>query len=204
MLIGLDFDNTIVGYDALFHRLALERGLIGSEVPETKLAVRDHLRRNGREAAWTEMQGEAYGSRMGEATCYPGVVDFFRRMRPLGHGLAIVSHRTRRPFAGPAYDLHAAARSWIDRHLGAGAGDTAPDAVYFEPTQAEKIARIAALGCDVFLDDLPEIFAAENFPRTTRACLFDPDAHHGAAPVGVARIGSWREFGDLVERHARH
>lgn len=203
MLIGLDFDNTIVGYDTLFHRLALERGLIGPEVPETKLAVRDHLRRSGREAAWTEMQGDVYGNRMEEAASYPGVVDFFHRMRSSDHRLVIVSHRTRRPFAGPAYDLHAAARSWIDSRLGApGAGATAPDAVYFELTQASKIARIAALGCDVFLDDLPEIFAAEHFPAATRAFLFDPDARHGAAPGGVERVGSWREFGDMVEHHA--
>ena len=49
MLVGLDFDNTIVCYDRLFHRLARERGLIPEHVPATKGAVRDHLRNVGRE-----------------------------------------------------------------------------------------------------------------------------------------------------------
>src|SRR4029079_9696971 len=61
MLIGLDFDNTIVRYDRLFHRLARKRGLIPDGIPVSKQAVRDHLRANGREADWTELQGMAYG-----------------------------------------------------------------------------------------------------------------------------------------------
>ncbi len=39
MLVGLDFDNTIVCYDRLFHRLASERGFITEAVPATKGAV---------------------------------------------------------------------------------------------------------------------------------------------------------------------
>src|SRR5262245_43078397 len=44
MLIGVDFDNTIVSYDALFHRIATERDLIPADLPVNKTAVRDHLR----------------------------------------------------------------------------------------------------------------------------------------------------------------
>jgi len=72
MRIGIDFDNTLVRYDALFHRVALEEGLIPAGLPVNKNAVRDHLRAQGIEARWTEMQGTVYGARMAEAEAFPG------------------------------------------------------------------------------------------------------------------------------------
>ena len=41
MRIGLDFDNTIVTYDSLFHKVATEQGLVPASLPVSKLAVRD-------------------------------------------------------------------------------------------------------------------------------------------------------------------
>ena len=58
MLIGLDFDNTIVCYDRLFHRLAVERELIPPALTLSKQAVRDFLDRVGG-TVWTELQGIA-------------------------------------------------------------------------------------------------------------------------------------------------
>ena len=49
MLVGVDFDNTIVCYDGLFHKLALERGLIPEDFPASKGEVRDFLRNTDRE-----------------------------------------------------------------------------------------------------------------------------------------------------------
>ena len=98
MRIGVDFDNTVVSYDELFHRVALERKLIPGDLPATKLCVRDYLRQAGQEAVWTEMQGYVYGARMADALAYPGVTDFFARVRAAGAFLAIVSQNNRRPF----------------------------------------------------------------------------------------------------------
>ena len=44
MLIGLDFDNTIVSYDALFYKVAIEQKVVPASLPVNKVAVRDHLR----------------------------------------------------------------------------------------------------------------------------------------------------------------
>ena len=66
--------------------------------------------------------------------------------------------------------------------------------VFFELTKEEKLARIGTLGCDVFIDDLPEIFQAAAFPRGTRRILFDPEAHHGTMAVDQAVVcKSWAE-----------
>ena len=73
----------------------------------------------GKEDVWTEMQGYVYGARMAEAEAYPGVIEFMQWARENSIELCIVSHKTRHPFIGPAYDLHAAARDWIKLNLGA-------------------------------------------------------------------------------------
>ena len=199
MRVGIDFDNTIVSYDSVFHRVARETGLIPEGLPATKLAVRDYLRRIGREDAWTEMQGYVYGARMAGAEPFPGVLEFFGWARNEGIELAIVSHKTRHPFLGPQYDLHEAARVWVTGYLRDGAGALIDErAVFFETTKPEKLRRIAELGCDCFVDDLPEMFEAEGFPGTTRAILFDPGRHH--KPSDRWRVvRSWPEVREVLE-----
>ena len=196
MRIGLDFDNTIVSYDALLYEVALEQDLVPLDTPATKVAVRDYLRRVGKEEFWTEMQGYVYGARMEEALAYPGAIEFMRWARLAGHDLAIVSHKTKHPFLGPKYDLHAAARSWIDKYLGENASALiTADQVFFELTKEEKLVRIGSFGCEIFLDDLPEILQANAFPADIRRVLFDPEGHHlTAALLDIAVIQSWDGF----------
>lgn len=177
--IGLDLDNTIVSYDELFHRVAVERQLVPDGLPATKLSVRDHLRHTNSESLWTELQGYVYGARMSDAVAYPGVVAFLRRTRAAGAYLAIVSHRTHHPFAGASYDLHQAAREWIDACLVDAAEPLVESRnTYFELTKADKLARIASLGLNYFVDDLPEFLLAEAFPAHTVPILLDPDGTH--------------------------
>jgi len=198
MRLGLDFDNTIVRYDALFHRVAREGGWIPADLPVSKLSVRDHLRRNGQESVWVEMQGYVYGPRMGEAEAFPGMVEFLQWARANGLAVCIVSHKTRHPFSGPRYDLHAAARAWIDKRLRDDGGPLLPEsAVYFELTKEQKLARIAAASCSLFLDDLPEILDAPSFPKDTRPILFDPAGHHRNS--SVVRLGHWAQLRPLIE-----
>lgn len=197
MLIGIDFDNTIVSYDGLFHKVAVEQGVIPATTPTNKVAVRDHLRAIGKEDIWTEMQGYVYGKRMSEAAAYPGAIEFFRWARATGVPLCIVSHKTRHPFIGPQYDLHQAAHGWIETHLGAGQGAlVSPELVFFELTKEAKWGRIAATGCDWFIDDLPEILLAPAFPAKSSRLLFDPEAHH-ADEAALLRMENW----DDIRRH---
>jgi hypothetical protein len=196
MRIGIDFDNTIVSYDALFHKVALEQALVPRETPVNKVAVRDHLRRIGQEDRWTEMQGYVYGARMDEALAYEGVIEFIRRAGAAGHQVIIISHKTRHPFLGPQYDLHAAARAWIEHHLLWNGQALLPDErIFFELTKQEKLTRIAACGCDSFIDDLPEILLADDFPVQTTRLLFDPEGHHGAlAADGMPIFSDWQQL----------
>jgi hypothetical protein len=191
--IGLDFDNTIVSYDGLFHLLALERSLIPAEIPPSKTAVRDHLRSAGREDQWTALQGIAYGERMGGAAPFPGVFDFMRAALRDGAKLSIISHRTQHPIVGEPVDLHSAARSWLKKH---GVLDLVSAAdIHFELTRAGKARRLSAAGCDYFVDDLPEFLSDRDFPDRIERILFDPTRTH--APDDRWRtVGSWRDFGN--------
>lgn len=190
MRIGIDFDNTIVSYDALFHKVAREQDLVPERTPVNKVAVRDYLRKIGHEDRWTELQGYVYGARMGEASAYPGAIEFMRGCIGAGHALAIISHKTRYPFLGTQYDLHAAARAWVEKHLSGDGGRLVPQGqVFFELTKEEKLARIGDFACDVFIDDLPEILAAPAFPDGARPLLFDPEGHHALA--GTPTFSSW-------------
>jgi hypothetical protein len=137
---------------------------------------------------------------MGEAEAYPGVFEFFRWARASRIPVCIVSHKTRHPFIGPPYDLHQAARGWIETHLVDERGALiTPDQVFFELTKEAKWSRISATGCDSFIDDLPEILLAPAFPQGVSRLLFDPENHHTDA-AALHRMANWGEIQCHFER----
>lgn len=196
MRIGIDFDNTIVSYDKLFYKVALEKSLIPIELPQNKVAIRNYLRKVKQENQWTLMQGEVYGPKLKEAIPYPGFIEFTTQAYALGHELYIVSHRTKFPFMGPAYDLHDSAKSWVMSTL------VAPDGspyfqlknIFYELTKEEKISQICQLNCDVFIDDLPEILCMDGFSKNAKRILFDPEHSHSDNNNLYCRISSWAEI----------
>jgi len=199
MLIGVDFDNTIVCYDGLFHRVAVEQGLIPHEVPVSKGQVRDYLRQCGKEDVWTEMQGYVYGDRMKEADPFPGVLEFFTRCVQDGVNVCIVSHKTRHPYIGPKYDLHEAAKGWLQNQgfYDRDRINLSPDQVYFELTKQEKLERIAKQQCTHFIDDLPEFLGEPGFPAGVERILFDPQNHH-LTGHSFRRATAWPEIEALI------
>lgn len=207
MLIGIDFDNTIICYDAVFHAVALERGLITKSVQASKQAVRDHLRSQGNEDEWTRMQGYVYGCRLHDAQPFPGVINAIRQLRNANHDVAIVSHKTQHPYQGPPYDLHEAAKQWLrSQHIigdGALTGTNTGEALidtghaYFEPTKQAKLNRIESLQCDHFIDDLPEFLAETTFPSSTQRWLFDPSDANGDCTM-FDRFDQWCDFAEQL------
>lgn len=176
LLIGIDFDNTIICYDQIFHKLALESGLIPDDIPAEKNFIRNHLRSEGKEDLWTEMQGLVYGDKIIEAEPYPGVDDFLGYCKLKNIPTCIVSHKTRNPYKGPKYDLHEAGYKWLQARgfLYEEKSGISSRKVYFELTKEEKIKRIVSLKCTHFIDDLPEILLADGIPGTIEKILFDP------------------------------
>lgn len=198
MHIGVDFDNTIACYDALFYKVAREKNLIPAEVPVNKTDVRNHLRRVNNEDAWTEMQGYVYGPRITEAAPYPGVIEFFQACRMAGIRVSIISHKTKHPFLGEKHDLHAAAQNWLEQQ---GFFDPAriglPRATaFFELTKQAKLERIARCGCTHFIDDLPEFLGEAAFPTSALRILFDSNDLYTAEQRFV-RVLDWKAAREL-------
>ena len=199
MLIGLDFDNTIVCYDKAIAQLAETLPDLPADLPRTKLTLRDFLRRSNREPEWTAFQGAIYGPGMTCAEPFPQALEVMKTLRGMGHSLCIVSHRSLRPYAGPAYDLHAAARGWVQERL-SFIGLVQNESVFFHETREQKIAAVSTLGCEVFLDDLPEVLGDKHFPRACRAILFDPEKSHMQSEH--TRIAHWSELPALISGQA--
>ena len=198
-MLGVDFDNTLVCYDRLFHQLALELAWIPVTLQADKESVRDYLRAAGREDQWTELQGWAYGPRIGEAVPFPGAGEFFRRCRKEGIPVCVVSHKTRLPVRGPQVDLQQAARGWLAGHgFHDPQGIGLPvEQVFFERTKAEKLQRIAAQRCTHFLDDLPEFLQDRDFPQGVERILFDPQSRH-SGKVPFLCLSSWDMLRDRL------
>jgi hypothetical protein len=176
MRIGLDFDNTIAGYDAVFPAAARAAGLVPEDFRGGKAEVRAYLRAQpDGETAWMRLQGRVYGAHMGEAVMMAGLDAFLRRARDIGADIFVVSHKTVNGHFDPdRIDLREAARRWMETK-----GFFATDGygierahLFFEDDRAAKIARIGALGLDVFVDDLEEIFREPEFPGSVHPILF--------------------------------
>ena len=77
------------------------------------------------------MQGYVYGARIDEAEIFPDVIRVMQRIRDAGHSLAIISHKTKYPYLGQQYDLHAAAHGWIKTKLYEAGHPLIPSRSYF-------------------------------------------------------------------------
>jgi len=198
MRIGIDFDNTIAGYDALFAEVAQSHGLLPAGFSGTKKDVRDTVRRlDAGEAAWQRLQAAVYGPRMGDALLIEGVGSFLGACAGRRFPVFVVSHKTAvSPVDPEGVDLRRAARDWLEAR-GFFASDgfgLSPDHVFFEDTRQAKIARIAALGCSHYIDDLEEVFLEDSFPPDVRRYLFSPG--NGVLPSGP--FHAFRSWPDIT------
>ena len=194
-IIGVDFDNTIAGYDDVIHRVAVRRGLVPSMLPKSKKVIRDAIRRlpDG-ETRWQEVQAIVYGPKMAEAELIEGVKTFFTVCKEHLIRPCIVSHKTeyaRLDITGT--NLRKAALDWMaSKGFFNGLGLSHRD-VYFEPTRREKIERVRRLGCTHFIDDLEETFAEDAFPLQVEKLLFTPHWHPSPLP-DVRAFVTWEEI----------
>lgn len=200
MRIGIDFDNTIVGYDEVFADLARRTGRIDESFRGGKKAIRDALRaREGGEEAWQLLQGRVYGAGMIAAKLIEGVDAFLRRCRRTGQVVFVISHKTEYGHGDPEHiNLRQAALAWMASHgffADTGYGLTREN-VFFEGTREAKLARIEALNCDVFIDDLDEVLSAPTFPAGVRRILFAQTLN--GDDTGLVRCRTWAEIHEAV------
>ena len=204
MILGIDFDNTIIRYDELFHRIAVEQGLIPETVLKEKNAVRDYLRRMNQEDKWTRLQGEVYGKRILEAVPYDGMKEALSELSKLGIPVYIVSHKTRMPYIGEPCDLHQAAIGWLkmEGFCSTSGLNCSEEKFIFEESKTAKVQRIIELGCTHYIDDLPEIL--EMLPETVEKILFAPTGDARKNGYGAWHMmHSWCELPAILQIHPK-
>ncbi len=199
-LLGIDFDNTLVNYDNLFYKLALEEGLIDELVPAKKIAIREYLNQKGLDSRFTKLQGEVYGLRIIEADPAPGMLRALKQMSKIGVQMVVVSHKTKKPYSGVQYDLHKAAMSWLEKHSffsSQGLNWNVRD-VFFEESKNAKISRIEEINCTHFIDDLPEVLDMLN-PRIKKYLYYPHEAlKHTHEKGGSILMKNWNELETLI------
>jgi hypothetical protein len=198
--IGLDFDNTIIRYDDVFVAAAIERGLVPHGFSGGKQAVRDAIRLlpDG-ELDWQRLQGHVYGKAIGGAVAFNGLDNFLRRARAAGATVLVISHKTEFGHFDPdRVNLRTAALTWMEAQ-----GFFAPDGfalgrtdIHFATTRTEKLARIRALRCDVFVDDLEEVLTDPEFPEGVTRILLSEHSEQDGHPYRVCR--SWHAIEQAV------
>ena len=173
MIIGIDFDNTIIKYDELFYKISLEKNLIPSNIIKDKNTIRNFLRDHSKEDEWTLMQGEVYGERIKEAMPFPSMKRTILKLKSMNVPLKIISHKTKFPYLGPKKNLHTAARGWLKRNEFFDSElNFKNDDIFFETTKEKKVERIISSGCTHYIDDLPEIL--EMIPSSIKKIYFSP------------------------------
>lgn len=176
MGIGIDFDNTIVGYDNVFLEVAKRLHLVEAAFHGRKQAVRGAIRLlpNG-ERRWQELQGYVYGAGIRAATLFAGVEPFLRRCKAQSHTVFIISHKTEYGHFDPrGVNLRKAALDWMEskQFFDTDGLGLVRENVFFETSREGKLERIAALGCTHFIDDLEEVLAHPDFPPRVKRFLF--------------------------------
>jgi hypothetical protein len=204
MRIGIDFDNTLIGYDGVFLAAAQERKLLHCGFAGNKQAVRDAIRLlPGGELSWQQLQGYVYGKGIEGAVMFEGVDAFLRRCRAAGHDVFVVSHKTQFGHHDPdRVNLRAAALSWMEAR-GFFAPDTYAiprDNIFFESSRAQKLERIAALECAYFIDDLAEVLTDPDFPPGVNRLLFGASVSStgGDKPPSMIICSSWQQIAATV------
>ena len=201
--IGIDFDNTIICYDAVFCTLAKSCGISLSNERITKQAIREIIQTTLEgERLWQRLQGKAYGEEILNALPFPGVKTFLESTsRRTDIEVFIVSHKTLvGHFDEKKIPLRVAAHQWLKQE---GFFDTTASYikesnVFFEHTRHDKIARITSLDLNYFIDDLPEIFDHPHFPKHTNKIWFNPHSERDPRLNGgnhhLQSYTSWTEI----------
>jgi hypothetical protein len=197
LIIGVDFDNTIICYDDILLKLISEWGLPVS-FPFSKKALRDLLRQlpDG-ETEWQKWQAVMYGPMISEAKLISHVSDFFRTCRNREVPVYIISHKSEQAAQDTqGINLRTAALKWMhdnnffsDDGLGIDRG-----AVYFCDTRQEKVGMINKLGCNYFIDDLEETFLEKSFPVSVQGILYSPASDYTENIGNVKIKQNWKEI----------
>ena len=192
--IGIDFDNTIITYNEVFHKYALKLGLILNDVKKNKQAIRDAIRLlpEGNDK-WTNLQGLVYSKHMDEARLTQGIDRFFKACKKNSFKVSIISHKTLYPALGPRINLQTAANRWLENINFLSKFGLTEKNIVFEETLEGKLDQIAKKRCAYFIDDMKEVLVHPDFPKGVGRILYSQETDDGL-PADIMHFKEWDEI----------
>lgn len=115
MIVGFDFDNTIVNYDKVFFKIALKKKFISKNIIKNKSAIKEYLFKRGKVKNWKILQSEVYGKQIFQAKPYKGFLKILRTLLDKKIKIKIISHKTLHPYYEAKTNLHLLSKKWIKK-----------------------------------------------------------------------------------------
>ncbi len=195
-VIGIDFDNTIISYDEIMHKFAVQWDFIEADSAKSKKEIRDKIRLlpDG-EMKWQKLQAVVYGTEIEQASLTDGVLLFFKECKKNEIPLYVISHKTEFASFDKTVNLRESALNWIQQNRFFDSHILSRENVYFQSTRRGKIERVKYLKCTHFIDDLEETFLEPSFPAGVKKILYVPHTKHSFLPH-VKVVSSWTEIND--------
>ncbi len=172
IIIGIDFDNTIVDYKNLFSKVAKTKNFIKRE-NLNKTELKQFLIKNFHENEWTKIQGEVYGKTIFEAKPYKNFLNSISHLNNNKFEKLIISHKTKYPILGKKYNLQKSAIKWLkNNNILSSKTGLKKSRVFFNESIENKIRTIKKFKCNYFIDDMKFILSL--LPNKIEKILFDP------------------------------
>jgi len=200
MIIGIDFDNTIINYNNLFYEAGLSLGVLPDSTGSSKTKIREYLIENGREPDWITIQGLVYGKYIENAEVMEGFSSFSDLCVENGWRVFIISHKTRDTIIGEKFNLHRSALRWLEDNRIYGAGiHGSVEEVFFESTRYDKVCQINQIGCNIIIDDLADVLLHPDLSPDIMKILYDPDTNCNLNPAYFT-VAGWDQIGTIIQR----
>jgi len=176
VVIGIDFDNTIINYDKIIYKIAREKEFIPINYPCDKRIIKNAIMALPQgDLKWQNIQAKIYGKRINEAHLAQGVLEFINKCKDHQIPVYVISHKTKFSNLLPgSKNFQKAAIQWMGKNIFYPKSALKPRNIYFEITRKEKVKRIEQLGCTHFIDDLKEVFQEPEFPQRVKKILYAP------------------------------
>jgi len=196
MKIGIDLDNTIISYDKLLYKLAVENDYICPDTRRNKKEIRDMIRKlPGGEIKWQKLQALIYGPMIDGADLINGVSDFLVFCKEKQIRVNVISHKTEYAnYDNTRTNLRITALDWMEKHdfFNTDSFGLSKIDIFFESTRKKKIEQIIKQRCTHFIDDLEETFLEPAFPSNVKKILF---ANFNSTSISnITVCDTWKEI----------
>ena len=189
MIVGVDFDNTLINYDKVFSEIAKKNDLIKKTLKSKELVKKKIIVNHG-EDKWTRLQGQVYGKEILKAHRNKFIKDCLVKISKISK-IYLISHKTKFPIIGKKINMHNSALIWLKKNKLYGKNKVFnKENVFFEKSVQDKVRKIKYLKCDIYIDDLTSVLDRLNFKIIK--ILFNKKKN------GYNAINNWKKIKNFI------